>query len=115
MVSSVDRVGRPASSGECSRLGVALVADRLLGQHRRGVGAELGGAARGALLRAGGEEHLDARRRGATTVPMSRPSATQSPRASRRRCSATIASRTAGIGGGLRGGLGDLRGADLGS
>ena len=33
---------------------------------------------------------------GATTVPMSRPSATQSPLANSRRCSATIAPRTAG-------------------
>ena len=42
-------------------LGVLGVAQRLVALHRRGVGAQLGGAALGALLGAGGEEHLHRR------------------------------------------------------
>ena len=97
----VDRAGRScrrstassaAPSGVCVARAVALVA-RAGGPRR--VGAELA-ARRRARSGLGREPDLHARRPGATTVPMSRPSATQSPRASSARCLSTSAARTAG-------------------
>ena len=88
----------PAAAAQRAVLarGVALVAQRLLGEHRlvhrrparrrAGARARAGSAVRNTFSSASG----------ATTVPMSRPSATQSPRAISSRCLATSASRTPG-------------------
>ena len=91
---------------------VALVADRLLGQHRRRV--EPSSAARRRARSSGSAvRNTLTSASGATTVPMSRPSATQSPSPSSRRCCSTTGRAHGGLGRRPRRRLGHLRRADL--
>ena len=85
-----------ARRGLCARVAVALVAHRLLGQHGRRRRRRARAARRRARSPGSAVRKTFSSASGATTVPMSRPSATQSPRRISPRCLATSASRTPG-------------------
>ena len=90
---------RPAAgrSGLCARVRVALVALRCSAQHRgRRRRRARARAARARAPAGSAVRNTFSSASGATTVPMSRPSATQSPAAISARCLATSAARTPG-------------------
>ena len=94
---------RSASRSSRSRCSAGPSRRRRRARRRGGARAPRASAVRNTLTAASG----------ATTVPMSRPSATQSPSARIACCLRTSAARTRRVGGDARRGLGDLRRADL--
>ena len=113
VVSSNDGARRPGASGECSRLrsrssrsvcSASTVAGSTPSSAARRLARSAGSAVRNTFTAASG----------ATTVPMSRPSATQSPGAEQPPLLSDHRLPYRGIRRGARGGLRHLGGADLG-